>query len=114
VTPAEWSEMRARFVCPHGVTNVWDRRPVHGAERVRAGGGAGRAVHLNQKPIDLMERIVEASTNEGEVVWEPFGGLFTASLAAARLGRRAFAAEIDPTYYQYGVARFTGTRGSPR
>jgi site-specific DNA-methyltransferase (adenine-specific) len=39
-------------------------------------------------------------------VWEPFGGLFTASLAAKQLGRRSFAAEIDPTYFQFGVQRF--------
>jgi site-specific DNA-methyltransferase (adenine-specific) len=39
------------------------------------------------------------------VVWEPFGGLFTAALAARSLGRRAFAAEVDATYYQYGLKR---------
>jgi site-specific DNA-methyltransferase (adenine-specific) len=62
-------------------------------------------VHLNQKPLDLMRRIVEASTDPGDVVWEPFGGLFTGALAARQLGRRAYAAEIDPTYFQYGVRR---------
>ena len=36
---------------------------------------------------------------------EPFGGLFTATLAAAKLGRLAFGGEIDPTYFQFGVER---------
>jgi site-specific DNA-methyltransferase (adenine-specific) len=97
--------MRAKFRCPHGVTNVWDRAPVNGAERIKTG-RAGRAVHLNQKPADLMSRLVDASSDPGDAVWEPFGGLFTASLAARRLGRRAFSAETDPTYFQFGVRRF--------
>ncbi|TBF76012.1 site-specific DNA-methyltransferase [Rhizobium leguminosarum] len=103
----EWNATRTHFACPHGVTNVWQRGAVRNAERIKAGGSEGKAVHLNQKPIDLMSRIIEASTNPGDVVWEPFGGLFTASVAAQRLGRRAFCAEIDPTYFHYGVDRLT-------
>jgi DNA modification methylase len=104
VTAEEWAGMRSKFHCPHGVTNVWERFPVRGDERVKADGGG--AIHLNQKPLDLMSRIIEASTDPGDVVWEPFGGLFSASLAASRLERRAFAAEIDSTYFQFGVRRF--------
>lgn len=104
VSGDDWRRMRAKFNCPHGVTNVWDRNPVRGGERVKT--EDGRAVHLNQKPLDLMERIIEAASEPGDVVWEPFGGLFSASLAAQRLGRRAFSAEIDSTYYQFGVKRF--------
>ena len=62
-----------------------------------------------KKPLDLMTRLLEASTEPGDVVWEPFGGLFTASLAANRLQRRAFAAECDPTYFQFGLSRFAAT-----
>lgn len=103
VTGSEWDSMRSKFRCPHGVTNVWDRGAVRGQERVTVD---GRAVHLNQKPLDLMSRIIEASTDPGDVIWEPFGGLFTGSLAASKLGRCAFGAEIDATYFQYGVRRF--------
>lgn len=106
ITGAEWETMRSKFECPHGVTNVWNRNAVRGEERVKT--ETGRAVHLNQKPLDLMERIIGASTDEGDVVWEPFGGLFSASLAATRRKRRAFGAEIDATYFQYGVRRFEG------
>lgn len=104
-TAKEWEVMRSKFFCPHGVTNVWDRPALRNNERVKAPNG--RAVHLNQKPLDLMQRIIEASSEEGDVVWEPFGGLFSGALAARVSGRKAFAAEIDSTYYQYGVARFT-------
>jgi len=105
MTGEQWGKMRAKFTCPHGVTNVWQRDALRNGERMKAPNG--RAVHLNQKPLDLMERIIAASSDAGDVIWEPFGGLFSASLAARRLGRRAFGAEIDFTYYQYGVRRFT-------
>jgi len=104
VSESTWASMRSKFNCPHGVTNVWERSPVRGEERVKVDGG--KAVHLNQKPLDLMSRIIESATDVGDVVWEPFGGLFSASLAARKLERRAYAAEIDGTYYEYGVQRF--------
>lgn len=101
---ADWLTMRSKFRCPHGKTNVWDRNPLKGAERVTAPNG--KAAHLNQKPLDLMQQIIEASSEAGDVVWEPFGGLFSASLAARNTGRRAFAAEMDWTYFSTGVDRF--------
>jgi site-specific DNA-methyltransferase (adenine-specific) len=105
MTAQEWAGLRAKFHCPHGFTNVWARNPVSGKERLKA--PEGRATHLNQKPLDLIEMIIAAASDEGDVVWEPFGGLFTACLASHRLKRRAFGCEIDPTYYILGVERFT-------
>lgn len=107
MTAEDWAKTRAPFQCPHGVTNVWQRPALRGAERIKTNGTSGKAVHLNQKPLDLMSRIVEATTTPTSVVWEPFGGLFTASVAARRLGRRSFSAEIDPTYFHYGMERIS-------
>lgn len=103
-SPDHWAGMRSKFYCPHGWTNVWERNPVSGPERVKVG---NKAVHLNQKPLDIMQMIIAASSDKGDVVWEPFGGLFTASLASKQLGRRCYAAEIDSTYYQFGLSRFS-------
>lgn len=105
MTADDWAETRAPFNCPHGVTNVWHRPALRGAERIKTDGSRGRAVHLNQKPLDLMSRIVEASTTKSSVVWEPFGGLFSASVAARRAGLKSYAGEIDPTYFLYGMER---------
>ena len=102
-TGEKWAKMRSIFNCPYGVTNVWERPALRGAERFQVAGKG--ALHLNQKPLDLMTRIIEASTNPGDVIWEPFGGLFSASVAARRLGRRAYTAEIDPTYFHYACER---------
>ena len=107
MTKAEWTKTRSHFNCPHGATNVWQRSAVRGPERIKTNGSSGRAVHLNQKPLDLMTRIIEAATRKGEVVWEPFGGLFTACVAARRLARKAYGAETDGTYFHYGVERLT-------
>ena len=104
LTGQEWGKMRAKFYCPHGRTNVWSRPPVSGAERIK--NEKGRALHLNQKPLDLMEMIISASSDAHDVIWEPFGGLFTAALAAQRLGRRAFGGEINPYYFNAALARF--------
>jgi site-specific DNA-methyltransferase (adenine-specific) len=104
-TAREWARMRAKFYCPHGFTNVWDRPPLHGSERVKLNGNNGKAIHLNQKPLDLMTMIIKASSDENDVVWEPFGGLFSACVAARSIGRRAFGGEIDQTYFYYGVRR---------
>jgi site-specific DNA-methyltransferase (adenine-specific) len=107
-TAQEWAGMRSKFHCPHGFTNVWERGALRGSERFKIGGDKGKAIHLNQKPLDLITMIIAATSDPGDVVWEPFGGLFTACVAARNSGRRAFGAEIDPTYFHYGLRRLGG------
>lgn len=102
----QWATMRSKFNCPHGFTNVWERNALRGSERFK-NNDHGKAIHLNQKPLDLITMIINASSDKGDVVWEPFGGLFTACIAARNNGRRAFGAEIDPTYFHYGAKRLT-------
>ena len=104
VSAAEWGKMRSKFKCPMGVTNVWDEPALRSDERIKSG---MKAVHYNQKPLRLMRRLIELSTDVGDVVWEPFGGLFSGSMAAGQLKRRAFAAEITPQVFQVGSDRLT-------
>jgi len=100
-----WNRMRAKWTHTHGLTNVWQEAPVHGNERVRAPGSSSRYLHANQKPLALMERQVVASTSFEDVVWEPFGGLCSATVAAIRLRRRAHAAEVNDDFYAVAVER---------
>lgn len=102
---AKWEQMRAKWNHVHGLTNVWQEPPVHGKERIKNGEGY---LHANQKPLALMVRQVLACTNAGDVVWEPFGGLCSATLAAAGLGRRGFAAEMNPAFFEAAVGRLEG------
>lgn len=102
----DWEKMRAKFKCPHGYTNIWERNSLRGNERIKAPKTSSKSAHLNQKPLDLMKLIIEATTDEEDVVWEPFGGLFSASLASNLLNRKAYACELDPDYFKLGVSRF--------
>lgn len=102
----QWEKMRAKFNCPHGYTNVWDRSSLRGSERIKAPKKNSKAAHLNQKPLDLMKLIIEASSDKNDVIWEPFGGLFSASLAAKLTSRKAFSCEMDYDYYCLGLERF--------
>ena len=115
VTAAEWDELRYRWNHVHGLTNVWQRPALHDAERLRGGlrrsaprvysPTAASASHLNQKPLEFMRRQIEAVTQPGDVVWEPFGGLASASVAAVSLGRRAFVAELHKEFQQIAEDR---------
>jgi hypothetical protein len=103
--PARWDRMRAKWTHVHGLTNVWHEPPIHGGERIRNEDGY---LHANQKPVRLMELQVRACTDRGDAVWEPFGGLCSGSLAAASIGRRAFAAEVFRDYYVAAAHRLKG------
>ncbi len=105
-TRDEWGAMRAKFRCSAGITNVWEEPAVHGRERLRGTPGGGRAsAHPNQKPLKIMQMIIDASSDPGDVVWEPFGGLCGGAVAALRSGRRCRSAEVDGIFYQRSVER---------
>lgn len=61
--------------------------------------------HPTQKPEALLERIILASSNPGDVVLDPFAGTFTASAVATRLGRIAIGIELNEEYFKIGLRR---------
>ena len=105
ISARQWARMRAKFRFENGVTNVWHEPALRSEERVRNGHGF---IHTNQKPLKLMERCVAASSDPGDAVWEPFGGLCTGALAAVLLNRNAYAAEINPRFHAAAVDRLHG------
>ncbi len=98
----DWARLRPIFKCPIGITNVWDLPAVRGQERIKNG---TKAIHLNQKPLKLMEMIIESSSKELDAIWEPFGGLCSAGIAAGKLNRRSYCAEINDKYFDLAVLR---------
>jgi len=102
LTGVEWEQMRAKFNFTTGVTNVWQEPAVRGIERLK---DQNKCVHSNQKPLRLLELCIKASSDENDVVWEPFGGLCSATIAAHRLKRRCFASEINDEYFQIAIKR---------
>lgn len=61
--------------------------------------------HPTEKPAELMMVLVENSTNEGEVVLDPFMGVGGGGLACKRLNRRFIGIEIDEKYYKIASSR---------
>ena len=61
--------------------------------------------HPTQKPISLLERIIKASSNEGDVVLDPFCGTFTTGYVAKQLGRGFIGIEIQEDYFKIGLRR---------
>ncbi|MCQ2428983.1 MAG: site-specific DNA-methyltransferase [Clostridia bacterium] len=115
ITAEQWDKMRAVWHHKNGITNVWSRPPLADSERLKGTmeRSAPRtykptklsAAHLNQKPLDLMLTQVSATTNIGDVIWEPFGGLASASVAAILLDRQAYVAEIDIGFAELAMKR---------
>ena len=61
--------------------------------------------HPTQKPTALLERIIKASTNVGDIVLDPFSGTFTTSYVAKKLKRKSIGIEIDEDYSKIGIRR---------
>ncbi len=62
-------------------------------------------VHPSQKPESLLERIITASSNPGDLVLDPFAGTFTTCAVAKRLGRNSVGIEIQEEYVKIGLRR---------
>ncbi len=76
--------------------DVWDISIIAGFKKERLG-------YPTQKPQDLLERIVTASSNPGDIVLDPFCGCGTTVHAAQKLGRRWIG--IDITHLAIGLIR---------
>lgn len=61
--------------------------------------------HPTQKPEALLERIIKASSNPGDVVLDPFSGSFTTSAVGVRLGRVCVGIDLNEEYYEIGLRR---------
>jgi len=103
VTAEQWSKMRAKWHHSHGITNVWSEPAVRGKERLK--NRQAKCLHGNQKPLRLIELIILATSDSGDVVWEPFGGMCSAAIVSLRKGRRCYSAEVNSDYYQLAKAR---------
>jgi len=83
--------------------SVWSIPCANGAEKT-----CGK--HPTQKPLDLLKRIVLASTNEGCAVLDPFCGSGTTGVACIKTGGRSFTGiETDVSYCEIAKNRLAGT-----
>lgn len=61
------------------------------------------ANHICPLPFDIVERVINLYSNPGDVVLDPFAGLFTVPYCAIKLGRVGWGIELSPEYYADGV-----------
>ena len=95
------------------LADVWnDIPPVNSQAKERVG-------YPTQKPLALLERLVAASSNEGDVVLDPFAGCATACVAAEKLERQWVGIDLSPMAYRLVQERLAreaqvGSEESPR
>ena len=86
-----------------GVGRVWTMTTPKPSEKVH-----GR--HPTQKPIALLERLVEACTDDDALVLDPFCGSGTTGVAAVSKGRRFVGIDLDETYLELTKKRIDAVR----
>jgi site-specific DNA-methyltransferase (adenine-specific) len=69
-------------------SDLWLESRVCGTFKENAG-------HITQLPLPIVERLIQATTNPGDLVLDPFAGTGTTLVAARRLGRRSIGIELS-------------------
>ncbi|MBR1764319.1 MAG: site-specific DNA-methyltransferase [Ruminococcus sp.] len=97
--PKDWQETESgnfRDTCP---SNFWDDITIPFWSMPE------NTAHPTQKPEKLIAKIILASSNEGDVVLDPFLGSGTTSVAAKKLGRRYIGIELEEQYCLWAEQR---------
>ena len=83
------------------ISDVWDdiHRVRHRSKRIDA--------HPCQLPVHLLERIILMTTDDNDIVFDPFCGGGSAAVASKQLGRRYIGVEIDKNYCEISRKKFS-------
>jgi DNA modification methylase len=93
---------RAHLEAGKYATNILRVPSLKGVSKEKCG-------HPSQKPLDLIEKLVACSTDEGDLVIDPFLGSGTTAAAAKRLRRKWIGIEKDSNYIQIARNRLDGS-----
>lgn len=74
-------------------------------------GNNEKRFHPTQKPIQVMEKIINQTTKLSQVVLDPFGGSGSTLLACEKVGRYCLSMEIDPDYVATILSRWVNKYG---
>ncbi|MGI9229625.1 MAG: DNA-methyltransferase [Gammaproteobacteria bacterium] len=77
---------------------VWRIKPPHRSEKTHG-------KHPTQKPVDLLDRIILASTEPDDLIFDPFSGGSTTAVAAIRHGRKFIGCELEKDFIETSKAR---------
>ena len=91
VAPGSWNQME-----------VWDdinrMRTLNTAQSRRR-----LQMHVCPLQLDIVERIINRYSNEGDKILDPFGGLMTVPMTAVKMHRKGYGIELNPDYFRDGV-----------
>ena len=93
----DYDKVAQTFHPQMGLTDVWTDIDFYSEKRW----------HPTQKPLNLIERLIETSSNPMDKVLDPFGGSGSTLIACEKLGRQAYIVEQDEKYVNAIVKRFT-------
>ena len=85
-----------------GVTDIWRDIDFYKEDRV----------HSTQKPLKLIQRLILASSNEGDIVLDPFAGSGSTAIASLQLRRNYITIEADEAYYKEVLNRIESVENS--
>jgi len=86
--------------------NLWEISPPQPREKIYG-------KHPTQKPLKLLERILQASTNEEDVVLDPFNGSGTTAVVTTKLNRKYIGIEISREYLNLTIKRLEDELRTP-
>ena len=69
-----------------------------------------KTLHPTQKPEELIRKFVLASSNENDLIVDPFSGSGTTSVVAEQLGRKWMACDLVPEYNEWAIERIENVR----
>lgn len=91
VAPGSWNQLE-----------VWD--DINRMRTLNTTQSRRRAqMHVCPLQLDIVERIINRYSNEGDVVYDPFGGLMTVPMMAVKMHRYGKGCELNPDYFRDGV-----------
>jgi len=103
----EWSDRNIYYVSSNlgnPVSDVWDISIINGQAKERIG-------YPTQKPLALLERIILASSKEGDIVLDPFCGCATTCVKAQQLGRHWIGIDIEVKAVELLIQRLSDDAG---
>jgi DNA modification methylase len=110
-TPGMGMGWRAQHeICLFGVRQTVKFDPHKAQGNVITCTRSGNEFHPTQKPVELMEKILEV-TETAKVIYDPFGGSGTTLIACEKLGRSALLCELSPDYCDVIVQRWENLTG---
>lgn len=85
--------------------NTFITSALQGKERLR--GEDNKAVHPTQKPLSILKKLIQVSSNPGDIVLDPFMGVGSTAVAAKELGRQFIGCEMNREYVKWAMKRLS-------